>query len=63
MNTDEMIKLRDNMRHLKRWISARMTEFDWILRFKEDLYGNIHTTAQLEKRIEVLERERIERNR
>lgn len=56
MTDDEMLKLRDNMRYLKQWIKARMVELDWILRFKPDLYDNIHRTAQLEKRIEILER-------
>lgn len=45
-----------NMRTLKKWIQARMYEFDSILKMKKDLEYYQHQTAQLMVRVDSLER-------
>jgi len=45
-----------NMRTLKKWIQARMYEFDSVLKMKKDLEYYQHQTAQLMVRVEHLER-------
>jgi hypothetical protein len=45
-----------NMRTLKKWIQARMYEFDSILKMKKDVEYYQHQTAQLMVRVDCLER-------
>lgn len=45
-----------NMRTLKKWIQARMFEFDSVLKMKNDVEYYQHQTAQLLVRVDCLER-------
>lgn len=55
MNDQTPEELQKNMRSLKRWIQGRLVEFDDVLKMKSDLEYYQHQTAQLMKRVEILE--------
>jgi BMFP domain-containing protein YqiC len=51
----EIKKIHDGMKQLKRWMQSQFQQIDWVLRLKKDIHFYMTEHEQLEIRVAKLE--------
>lgn len=56
----EIRKIHESMKMLKRWLQSQFKHIDWVLRLKKDINFYMHEQAQLEIRVAKLEAQALQ---
>ena len=56
MKKSESEMILERLKYMRKWLQGRMTEIDRVWKMKDDLAYYNHLVAQMDKRLERLER-------